>query len=123
MGADVAARRLVSAGAARIDRSDALLDAVMVWENLLGTSTEVTFRVTAALAKALEPDRTKRRALRKALAQVYDVRSRVVHGGAVEQAAVNDAATQAIDVAVRVLRISYKRGQEWLALSSSQRSD
>lgn len=39
---DVAATRLVSSVGHRIDHSDALIDAVMVWENLLGTSTEVT---------------------------------------------------------------------------------
>ena len=58
---DIAARRVVSALAHRVDRSDALIDAVMAWENLVGAETEVTFRVTAAIVKILESDRTKRR--------------------------------------------------------------
>ena len=95
----------------------------MAWENVVGTSTEVTFRVTAALAKLLEPDRLKRRALRKSLAQVYDIRSRLVHGVVVDQPAINDAATEAVDVAVRALGASYKRGGEWLALGSTERAD
>jgi hypothetical protein len=87
---DIAARRLVSASAQRMDDTDALIDAVVVWENLVGTSSELTFRVTAALAKALEPDRVKRRALQKSLAKVYAIRSRVVHGAAVKQTAISD---------------------------------
>ena len=120
---DVAARRIVSASGQRLDRSDALIDAVMVWENLFGTTTEVTFRVTAAVAKALEPDPTKRRTLRKSLAKVYGVRSRVVHGEVVNAEEVNEAASQAIDVAVRVLRFCYRRGSGWLGLSSSERAE
>jgi len=120
---DIAARRLISASAQRLDRSDALIDAVMVWENLVGTSTETTFRVTAALAKALESDRTKRRSLRQSLKKVYDVRSKVVHGVAVEQSAVNDAASQAIDIAIRAMRSCYKRGRSWLELPSTDRAD
>jgi hypothetical protein len=120
---DIAARRLVSASAQRFDQSDALIDAVMVWENLVGTSTETTFRVTAALAKALEPDRTKRRSFRQSLKKVYDVRSKVVHGVAVEQPAVNDAASQAVSIAIQAMRSCYKRGRSWLELSSTERAD
>lgn len=120
---DIAGRRLVSAVANRMDRSDALIDAVMVWENLVGTASEVTFRVTAALAKLLEADATKRRALRRNLAAIYGIRSRVVHGVAADASAVDKACSDAIDVAVRALRASYRRGREWLALSSNERAD
>jgi hypothetical protein len=120
---DIAARRLISAVAYRFDRSDALIDAVMVWENLVGTSSEVTFRVTAALAKLLETDPAKRRDLRKFLADIYSIRSRVVHGVAVDPVSVQKACSDAIDVAVRALRTSYRRGPEWLALNSTERAD
>jgi hypothetical protein len=120
---DTAARRIVSASSRRLDRSDALIDAVMVWENLFGSGTEITFRVTGAIAKALESDPSKRRTLKKALADVYRVRSRVVHGDAVKAEEVNDAATLAIDIAIRILRFCYRRGSDWLALSSSERAD
>ena len=111
--ADIAAGRLVGSVVNRRDRSDSLIDAVMVWENLVGTSTEVTFRVTAALSKLLESDPTKRRAFRKELSKIYDVRSRVVHGDYVEAADIEKACTGAINVAVRALRASYKRGHDW----------
>jgi len=120
---EIAAQRLISAVGHRLDRSDALIDAVMVWENLVGTTSEVTFRVTAALAKLLETDPAKRRDLRKSLADIYNIRSRVVHGAAVDAAAVQKACSDAIDVAVRALRASYRRGPEWLALSSIERAD
>jgi hypothetical protein len=120
---DVAARRLVSAVANRMDKTDSLIDAVMVWENLVGTKTEVTFRVTAALAKLLESEPSKRRVLRKQLADIYEIRSRVVHGDSVETSRINQVYSDAIGVAVRALRVCYERGREWLELSSNERAD
>lgn len=119
----IAARRLASAVVHRLDPNDSLIDAVMVWENLVGTSTEVTFRVTAALAKALEHDPTKRRTLRKFLAEIYNTRSRVVHGVSINPSQVKQAANDAVDIAVRVLRVFYRRGQEWLSMESKERAD
>ena len=120
---DVAARRLASSVSQRLDSGDALVDAVMVWENLVGTSSEVTFRVTAALTKLLEQEAAKRRAFRKSLAQIYDIRSRLVHGVAVDQSELSEAAKEAIVVAVRALRACYRRGRDWLSLSSTERGD
>ena len=51
---DLAAKRLVSAIGRRTDRTDALIDAVIVWESLVGTSSETSFRVNGALAKMIE---------------------------------------------------------------------
>jgi hypothetical protein len=120
---DVAARRIVSASGQRMDTADALIDAVMVWENLVGTSAETTFRVTASIAKALEPDKAKRRALQKTLKQIYDIRSRVVHGVAVDQVDIHKAATKAVGIAIEILAFSYRRGRDWLALTSTDRAD
>jgi hypothetical protein len=120
---DIAARRLASAISRRLDRADALVDAVMVWENLVGTSTEVSFRVTAALAKMLEPIPAGRSALRKSLGGIYNLRSRVVHGGVVEHSEIDKACTEAISVAIRALRASYRKGREWLRLGSTERAD
>lgn len=120
---DIAAGRLTSAVAYRWDKADALIDAVMVWENLVGTGSEITFRVTAALAKMLESDHTKRRLLRKSLADLYSVRSRVVHGEAVDQTVVDSSAAEAIAIAAQALRACYRRGRDWLALTSTARAD
>jgi hypothetical protein len=121
---DIAAHRLVSAVAHRSDRSDALIDAVMVWENLLGTKNETSFRVTAALSKLLEPDITKRRELHRTLKRIYGIRSKVVHGDRrTDKIKIDQACGEAIGFAVRALRASYQKGQSWLALTSNERAD
>jgi hypothetical protein len=81
----IAVRRTLSAILERADAEDALTDAVMATENLFGHggTTEVTFRVTTALALLLEADSSKRSVLRSELGKVYDVRSKVVHGAEV----------------------------------------
>lgn len=120
---DIAAGRLASAAAYRADRSDALIDAVMVWENLVGTRNETTFRVTVALSKLLDSDPTRRRKLRKSLGKIYAIRSQVVHGVKTDMSKIDEACSEAIDVAVKVLRASYQKGPEWLSLSSEERAD
>ena len=120
---DISARRLVSAIGHRLDRADALIDAVMVWENLVGADTEIKFRVTAALAKVIEPEPNKRVQLRKSLGKVYDLRSRIVHGASSDQAKVTEAAKTAISISIKTLRNFYKRGSGWLSLESTDRAD
>ncbi len=120
---DISARRLVSAVAHRFDPIDALVDAVMVWENLLGTADEVTFRVTAAIAKALERDFPKRKALRTELGKIYRSRSAIVHGDSVKLDTVYRHAARAIDIAIMLLRNFYRRGPEWLAQKSGDRNE
>jgi hypothetical protein len=120
---EVAARRLISASGQRVDRSDSLIDAVIVWESLVGTPSETSFRVTAALAKMLELDRGQRRSLRTALGKIYTIRSQVVHGVVVDPVSLDKAATEAVSIAVRALRAAYSRGHDWLSLTSTQRAD
>lgn len=120
---DVAARRLVSAVSHRMDKGDSLIDAVMCWENLLGTSSEVSFRVTAAMSKLLEPTASARRPLRKQLSSIYGIRSKLVHGTPVPQQELEQAAKDAISFSARALRAMYQRGGEWISLTSLERAD
>lgn len=120
---DIAVKRLVSAISHRFDPGDALIDAVIVWENLFGTSSEVSYRVSAALAKLLECDPMKRKNLRKFLSKIYDVRSRLVHGSSVNEEDVAESCKKAIEYAVKALRKGYNEGQGWLSQKSSDRSD
>ena len=108
----VAMRRTLSAISERtFSAEDALIDAVIAWENLFGhgAPAEMTFRVTSALAILLEPDASKRPSLRSELGKIYTLRSKVVHGSAV---LVDDKLTEmrdrAIDVAIDALRVIYR---------------
>lgn len=75
----ISVRRLLSS-LARDDAEDGLIDAVMVWENLVGAENETTFRVTAALALLLETDPARRAVALRTFRAVYNCRSKVVHG-------------------------------------------
>ncbi|MDE2461164.1 MAG: hypothetical protein KGL98_07925 [Gammaproteobacteria bacterium] len=120
---DLAANRLLSAISRRNDVSDSLVDAVIVWENLLGTSHEVTFRVSAALAKMIEANPLARRARKKELTEVYAVRSKLVHGAVVESNKITKSYEIAIGAAIQALRLSYEKGPDWLGMSSEERSN
>jgi hypothetical protein len=108
----VAMRRTLSAVAERRSSAeDTLIDAVIAWENLFGTggTSEMTFRVTTALALLLEPDPTSRPALRKELSKVYDLRSKVAHGGEVRSKDhLGERKDRAIDVAIEALRALFE---------------
>jgi len=77
----VGARRLLRAISDRTDPGDSLIDAIIAWESFFGTSVETSFRVTLAMAKLLEPEsRERRRDLHKELKELYNTRSKLVHG-------------------------------------------
>jgi hypothetical protein len=76
---EIAVERLLRALFER-EPGEALIDAVIAWENLLGTRNETAYRVTVALAVLCEDDPDLRMERRKELATIYDKRSRMVHG-------------------------------------------
>jgi Apea-like HEPN len=107
----VATRRTLSAMSERtFSAEDALIDAVIAWENLVGhgAPAEMTFRVTSALAILLEPDAHKRPPLRRELSKIYTLRSKVAHGSVVS---VDDKLAEmrdrAIDVAIEAFRVLF----------------
>ncbi len=75
-------RRLLGATTERLDMLDAFVDAIVCWENLLGTGEgEVTFRVSAAMATLLEEDDPERRGkLFDEARELYRERSGLIHG-------------------------------------------
>jgi hypothetical protein len=78
---EVAIRRTIRSAAERSDPSDALVDAVIAWENLVGSREgEPTLRISAALAWLLEDDAASRRSRQTAVKKLYQLRSDVVHG-------------------------------------------
>jgi hypothetical protein len=82
--------------------AESLIDAVIAWENLLGTRGETVFRVTAAITVLTETDPEARLKVRKGLAKVYDIRSRIVHGDVID-ASVPELRTTAQTVGLQVL--------------------
>jgi hypothetical protein len=121
---DIAMRRTLTAAGNRLDPMDGFVDAVVAWENCFGTSTETTFRVTAALAALLEPtSATARIRKQKELKKIYDKRSRVVHG-AIDLSP--DDATKLRDSALRTaiecLKHLYSDRPELLAAKPEERS-
>ncbi|TFD23475.1 HEPN domain-containing protein [Cryobacterium lyxosi] len=121
---DIAMKRILGAVSQRWDATDAFIDAVVVWENAFGTSTETTFRVTGSIAKLLEPGSSDERAkLQKELKNLYETRSRLVHGA--KEPKPEEAWTQrerAIQIALEVLRKLYVERPDLLELSSELRS-
>jgi hypothetical protein len=120
---DIAIKRIVTSVTQRIDPVDSLIDAVMVWENLVGTSNEVSFRITASMAKFLETGSEKREEIRKLLRKIYDIRSRVVHGSAKNEDEVKVNSNKAIGYAVELLKKSFLIGKDWLEKDGEYRSN
>lgn len=98
---DNAVRRCISAVRERVDIQDAIVDAVISWESLFGhvdVNSEVTFRVTCAIARLLRIDPDEREDLRSRLAKVYRVRSKIVHG---EELRPKDKAPEMKELAIK----------------------
>lgn len=121
---DIAAERLTRARAERNSWEDQLIDAVIAWENICGGSSETTFRVTGSLAKLIKQQPgAEREQLLDTLGNVYAVRSRLVHGRAVERNEIISAAGTALAVARQALRALYLDREPLLALSADQRAN
>lgn len=107
---DVAIRRTLRAIAEREDGADVLLDAVIAWENLVGSQQgEPTLRVSSALAWLFAPkDAAERRRLRTKFANLYHLRSGLVHGSKVLTSRKDYTdAQEAVTVAVDALRLLF----------------
>jgi hypothetical protein len=103
---DLALSRILRAIGERREPSDVLIDSVIAWESLFGTKEgEPTFRVTMCLAALLEHSFEKRIALRRKLGNIYTMRSRVVHGSGVLKEKEYPLCQEALDVAIRAVRI------------------
>jgi Apea-like HEPN len=120
----VALSRIVKASAERRDPSDVLIDSVIAWENLFGSPRgEPTLRITASLALLLETEREARARLRNRLRDIYDLRSKVVHGSRALRNTEYSLCYEALDVAVRAVRTLLSERTDVLAKGSGdQRS-
>jgi hypothetical protein len=114
---NVAIRRTLFAAADRVDPTDALVDAVIAWENLVGSSQgEPTLRIAAALAWLLGKNGRERQEIRRTIAALYKIRSDVVHGNRfLNPQEANDKHQEALDIAVRSLRVVIRNRPELLS--------
>jgi hypothetical protein len=127
----VTAHRLPSA-CYRTDMADALIDALIVWENLVGGSNDTTHRVTGGMAALVEPDSRLVKARQTELEDVYEARSAIVHGQANPSSLrprpgdplpIATHLETAIRTAVRGLRALLTDHQDLIPMRSSKRSD
>jgi hypothetical protein len=112
----VAIRRTLLAEIERKDPIDVLVDAVTAWENLVGSDKgELRLRVSAALAWLLGKDTAEREVLQATLKDLYDHRSRAVHGS--DKLKPEDAqkkSAEAVSIALRALQVLFKNRTELL---------
>lgn len=119
----LAISRVVRATAERRDLVDVLIDSVIAWENLFGTSEgEPTLRVAASLTLLLEPDPKQRGDLRRKLAKIYGLRSKVVHGDSLPKQTELHLCQEALDVAIRALRAILRDRPDLIKMNGSERS-
>ena len=113
---NVAIRRTLFAAADRVDPTDALVDAVIAWENLVGSSQgEPTLRIAAALAWLLGKTASERQDIRSQVAALYKIRSHVVHGNRFLKPKESDEKhREALDLAVRSMRVMFRDRPELL---------
>jgi len=115
---DIAVRRLLNASNARTDMADRLVDSVIVWENLFGTSQgEPRLRISAALAWLLEGDPAAREELQVQLKTLYDYRSKIVHGSNYDESTLGERATEALTYARDAMRVLIKDRPDVLGLA------
>ena len=114
---DIAVRRVLSAAHARADPADRLVDSVIAWENLFGTSEgEPRLRISAAMAWLLARSGVERQDLQREVKQLYDDRSKIVHGASFNEVAIAEKASRALELARRSLRVLLQERPELLGL-------
>jgi len=119
---ELALSRILRAVAERREPSDVLVDSVIAWENFFGTREgEPTFRVTICLAKLLEQGTEARLTLRTRLGKIYALRSKVVHGGGTPSVDEYPLCYEALDVAIRAVRVLVDERGDILRLSDGAR--
>jgi hypothetical protein len=122
---DVGLRRIVSAVGSRVDPVDALVDAVLSWENMFSGNPETTFKVCGSIANLIgETDFQSRLSMFNSLRAIYTMRSSIVHGHDPEpgMSEIMAAADKAIEVAILSYRKLHDSPDLLQAKNSSSRS-
>lgn len=117
----VSIRRMLATVGERRTHEDILVDAVIVWENLFGASTETTLRVTSSLAWLLgknAKDRLEKQSLYKT---IYGFRSYVVHGNPkVNEQKLAEYSQEATKISIATLATLFGKRTDLLIHKSSE---
>ena len=117
----VAIRRMLAAVAERNTTEDVLVDAVIVWENLVGAKTETVLRVCSSLAWLLCSDKEDRLTQQRAFKKIYELRSKLVHGDASpDRKKVAESSRDAVKVSLQALRAVFSEHSWLLQLPTSE---
>lgn len=112
---EIAVRRVLRALGERTMPEDVLIDSVMAWENLFGAAQETTFRVCGSLTWLLSDGGDERAQLMKELKQIYQLRSRIVHGSGSLADSDHVSPRRALTVALDALRALLTKRTDLLA--------
>lgn len=117
----LAISRVLQASSERRYPSDVLVDAVIAWENMFGSPQgEATLRITSSLAILLEADAGRRGELSKKLAEIYGLRSKIVHGSGTLRDEEIPLCQEALKVAVRAIGLLVRTRPDLLDLPSGK---
>lgn len=115
---DVAVRRTISGMMTRGDPSDALVDLVIGWENLFGSSQgELRFRISSAIAWVLGSDAASRNELQEQTSKIYDRRSAILHGSTPTPQQIQASLEIARDITVKLLRALFTTRKDVLSMT------
>lgn len=118
---NIAMNRLLSATCMRDSLDDMLIDAVMCWENIIGSEHEVTFKVCASMAKLLSENNNDRNLIFKELKTIYNERSELVHGNIKYNTNQNDI-NKAVIYAAKLMDVIISN-DKLLSMANDERSD
>ena len=120
----LAKRRLQSALTERENPIDGLIDCVIGLENLFGERSEISFSVAIAVSKLLEKDCSKRKETFSDVKKIYDLRSKIIHGGnnASDHDEMMMKRNQAASYLIQCFRKLYLEHEKLLQLTSTERS-
>jgi hypothetical protein len=122
---DLTVRRLLSTMADRHDPVNKLIDAVIAWEDLFGsTEGETTMRVSVSLARLLASSPDQREMLCREAKDIYRTCSKIVHGNEPpDNRTANEKGIRAIVLGLRALGMLYDERNDLIALDSAARSN
>jgi hypothetical protein len=112
--------RMVSAVAERISPADALMDAVITWENLVEHNSNPTRSVLTGVSELLSGAPT--RLSRTHVKTLYGTRSAVVHGDVLVNESVVAASRDAVSIAISCVRSLFERHPALIDMTSEDRS-